>query len=1111
MRNNLVQNKIAAMRLFDFLTKLGRQATPAPEQEQESRDEEALQSSPEGTERRVFLRFQEGSSDKVYHLALIREGEQYQVYFEYGRRGTQLQTGFKTPTPVSLEAAEKAFNALLNEKTKKGYQPYEGPEASHPTSNRKKNPVARKKAILAHLDLAVRNPGAQSDKNWAINRVVWRAGVLRLAEALPHLARLLENPPITDNPALMRYCTLWAIARCGMTADEAQKSTVRPVLQTLATASCDAFLYQVCVSVIPATERAVLHENLLQKLPPSFQHQVRQQQGENLLLTLKDYVENRPKSHFSFVEILYALSTELAFLRPSVLWFAQHAPFRPGFFNVLRHLYKVAEMRLDGEVFGILTQRFAAELPMFMSGSGDEPIQMEIDGQWQTLDPRKEMAKEDSRLAFSGKTRQWFLRRSLQTLLDTLEYEDHSYVKMAAGILLALDDKRHSSMMCTSSRYVYNEKTKKWDMVRTVFPQYSEFPAVFYILNGANRNFGLKKRGAAWSISGEQYDKLSKTATFEAHANRWDACPQAYIHLLAESRAEVVQAFALRRFKAHPGSAELTARFDLPLLRKLMNSPHLPTALLALELAEQRFDPLHPDCELVLDMLDNRHPAVRRKGHEWLRANLPAFVKDTNFVFRLLTNAAPDIRRETQQSMPEIMGLLDENRQQVLIGRIVAWLLGLAPEKVVAKTPDAPTNAALAAEMIAPMYRWGSALLAKFSLEVVEQLLQHPLEPIALLGANLIAMRPNDPEQLPDALLQALLNHKSEAIREYGIGLIRQISTADLLLRKEVLFKNLVNKYGPVREVIREVLLLTIGMDVAFAEQLLGVCLNLLLRKEPVVDVHEELLGFAMAHLETQLPNIERKTIFRLLNSEQVAANTLAAHLVERFVKAESLAVRNIVRFGDHEVAAVRQVCQRMFLENIERMRYEREDAVRLLESEWDDTRAFAFNYFRAHFGEREWTPELLISVCDSVRSDVQAFGREMIGCYLKDEDGPEFLLKLSQHPRPEVQVYAAQYLEKYAAGNPGYFEKLAAYCTTVLMQVNKSRKAKDLVFNFLEREALQSEKNAGAIAAILDRVSLTAVKDDKAQCIRLMRDVREKYPNVVLPFANLPLANLPL
>ncbi len=124
------------------------------------------------------------------------------------------------------------------------------------------------------------------------------------------------------------------------------------------------------------------------------------------------------------------------------------------------------------------------------------------------------------------------------------------------------------------------------------------------------------------------------------------------------------------------------------------------------------------------------------------------------------------------------------------------------------------------------------------------------------------------------------------------------------------------------------------------------------------------------------------------------------------------------------------------------------------------------------------------------------------MACYLKDEDGPEFLLKLSQHPRPEVQVYAAQYLEKYAAGNPGYFEKLSAYCTTVLMQVNKSRKAKDLVFNFLEREALQSEKNAGVIAVILDRVSLTAVQDDKAQCIRLMRDVREKYPNVVLPFA---------
>lgn len=1088
------------MRLFDFLTKLGRQAAPAPKQEQESGREEALESLPEGTERQVFLQFQEGNSDKVYHLSLVREGDLYQVYFEYGRRGTQLQTGFKTPNPLSLEAAEKAFNALLNEKTKKGYQPYGGPESSHPTSNRKKNPVARKKAILAHLALAVRNPGAQEDKNWAINRVIWRAGVLRIPEALPHLARLLEKPPIFEDPALMRYCTLWAIARCAMTADEAQKLPARPVLQTLAESGCDAFLYHVCAVVIPASERVVLHENLLQKLPPSFQHQVRQQQGENLLLTLKDYVENRPKSHFFFVETLYALSTELTFLRPSMLWFAQHAPLKPGFFKVLRHLYKMAEMQLDAAVFGILTQRFAAELPMFMSRSGAETVQMEIDGQWQTLNLRKEMAKEDSRVAFSSKTRQWFLRRSLQTLLDALEYEDHSYVKMAAGVLLALNDEQHPSMLCTSSRYVYNEKTRKWDQVRTVFPQYSEYPAVFYVLNGANRNYGLKKKGTAWSIPGEQYDKQSKTATFEAHPERWDACPQAYVHLLAESRAEVVQAFALRRFKAHPQCAELMARFDGALLRRMMDSPHLPTALFALNVAEQRFDPRQPDCDLVLDMLDNRHPAVRRKGHEWLRANLPAFVKDTAFVFRLLTHTAADIRRETQQSMPDIMALLDENRRQVLFGRIIGWLLGLAPEKVAAKTPDAPTHAALAAEMIAPMYQWSSDLLSKLSLEVLEQLLHHPLEPVALLGADLIAARRNDPEHLPDGLLQALLNSKSEAICNYGIGLIQQASAADLLLRKAVLFKNLVHKYAPVREIIREALLQAIGIDEAFAEQLLGTCLNLLMRKEPVADTHEELLGFVLTNFGVYLPGIERKTIFRLLNAEQVAANTLAAHLVERFVGAESLAVRNIIRFGDHEVAAVRQVCQRMFLENKERMRYEREDAVRLLESEWDDTRAFAFDYFRTHFGEREWTPELLISVCDSVRSDVQAFGRELIGRYLKDEDGPEFLLKLSQHPRPEVQVYAAQYLEKYAAGNPGYFEKLAAYCTTVLVQVNKSRKAKDLVFNFLEREALQSAKNAEAVAAILDRISLTAVKDDKAQCIRLMRDMHEKYPNLVLP-----------
>lgn len=67
------------------------------------------------------LYFQEGTSDKEYHIQLEPKGSGYVVNFQFGRRGGPLQEGTKTSSPVSLEEAEKIYEKLKKEKTKKGY------------------------------------------------------------------------------------------------------------------------------------------------------------------------------------------------------------------------------------------------------------------------------------------------------------------------------------------------------------------------------------------------------------------------------------------------------------------------------------------------------------------------------------------------------------------------------------------------------------------------------------------------------------------------------------------------------------------------------------------------------------------------------------------------------------------------------------------------------------------------------------------------------------------------------------------------------------------------------------------------------------------------------
>lgn len=74
----------------------------------------------------VSLFFQQGTSDKEYHLQVQRAGPGYVVNFQFGRRGKHLQTGSKTPQPVSQAEALEIRDSVLQEKLNKGYLYFAG-------------------------------------------------------------------------------------------------------------------------------------------------------------------------------------------------------------------------------------------------------------------------------------------------------------------------------------------------------------------------------------------------------------------------------------------------------------------------------------------------------------------------------------------------------------------------------------------------------------------------------------------------------------------------------------------------------------------------------------------------------------------------------------------------------------------------------------------------------------------------------------------------------------------------------------------------------------------------------------------------------------------------
>ena len=73
----------------------------------------------------ITLYYRDDHSDKVYSTRIEPAGSDFVVNFAFGRRGSTMQTGSKTPSPVPYAEARRIYKKLVREKMAKGYTPGE--------------------------------------------------------------------------------------------------------------------------------------------------------------------------------------------------------------------------------------------------------------------------------------------------------------------------------------------------------------------------------------------------------------------------------------------------------------------------------------------------------------------------------------------------------------------------------------------------------------------------------------------------------------------------------------------------------------------------------------------------------------------------------------------------------------------------------------------------------------------------------------------------------------------------------------------------------------------------------------------------------------------------
>ncbi|WAS92210.1 WGR domain-containing protein [Nannocystis punicea] len=1043
--------------------------------------------------RRVSLGLREGSSDKVYIVDLCEVSKgKFVVNFQFGRRGGPLKDGTKTEAPVSETTARSVFAKLVDEKKRKGYTesseaaaaartlggtPSETAAAAAPA--RKASPAFTTpgEAILARLQ------GGGGRKPWKPARVVWRAGEYRLREAVPHLIRLIGS-----GDAMLDYCIAWALARCGDadTFTALARARNEPGLQA---SSID----EAVRLFIPRATKSDMVMRMTLEMLRGWSDELRAAVAEKaraaLPPTLKEFASKGDPEAFTAVllaalaagdtaalEDLYRIDDDT--VRPGLLAGLRTIPLQVGSFRHVRHLLKMAEVRGDAEVFGLIAYRVEKTPATFGSRRN-----MYLGGRW--TDVGKELKRTDSRLAYSSKTRDYLRRRAFRSLRRLAEAGDAmGYVKMAVGVLLPFSDADGQEVK-TATRYSYStrkNKVTRWDR----FAAYNAFNAILY--GGNSPRYEPRVRGATWRCRGNyKPGDPAPASREESFPKIWDQVPMGLMHLLSESACTLVHEFAVRAVR---DNKEFLAGLDVEGIVMLLERPFEVTAQLGFELAKARYNPDEPDLALIAAVANCAVPAARKLAHGWIDADRARFAGAHDLLIALLFSAHADTRayaRVLLQGVP-----LPAAAASTLIGRAVAGVLAL---------PDTPEAAAIAADVGETLMRAFARPLRGVGLNIVVDLVAHPLEGAQLLAANILLNHDTRPEDLPEQLVAALaVESKHAAVRSLGIRLFGELPDGVLVHRGALILAFLTSAHVDQRDAIRPVVQRLASRDPAFAAAIVAPLIGALLVKEAHEGVHSFVLRLLKTDLEQALGAVDKDLVMRLLRAKASAAQELGGILLARNVDPDSLDVGEVARLASHEILAVRQAAWSFFERNVERIGRELPQAIKILDAKWDDSRAFAFAFFRERLQPADFPPDVLVAIADSVRADVQAFGREMITRCFQEEHGLEYLRRLSEHPSADVQLFATNYLEQYAAGSPGRLRELTPYFLGVLSRVNRGRVAKARVFRFLTAEAEKSPEGAQLVAELMTRQSLTMAIGDRAASIVAMVGVRQRFGDVPMP-----------
>ena len=444
---------------------------------------------------RLFL--PDPRTDKVYEVDLCEVGpDQWVVGFRYGPRGSALREGSRTPVPVSEAEARRVFERLVASKRAKGYLDSDpGPGSGEPTPGDDRDEVLRR--YLVDPELA-----------WTtLDGVIVRVGELRVPGCTDRLVALLSDAD--DRRA---YNVVRALLRCG-------DASAVPALQAVWESSRRTHVRNLAAHAIVEIGSPAARERLVRaetaRIPPVvWRALVKRDHGR---------VERELREHPRSLERLYLIHTPEQ--RADLLALLSQLDIRPPFWQSVRGIYRAAEARSDGPVFGAVVRRLHQTT-------------------WGTN-------------GFGWATREYFVRRSwriLYRLGAAGRFDD--FTALAAGVLLAVrDEDGGTEYSLRRTGYRYDPRSRSYRQIPHWEPPRARSWSFNHILYRHSAVHFARWSSLSWSLpSGVSPDEVPDDQRTEAWPEAWDAHPDRLVDLLTASRSAAVHRFGALALAANPSA-----------------------------------------------------------------------------------------------------------------------------------------------------------------------------------------------------------------------------------------------------------------------------------------------------------------------------------------------------------------------------------------------------------------------------------------------------------------------------------------------------------------------------------------------------------------------------